>query len=102
MAFSDSLGLCGAGQGVQEQDPRLVLLWLSQVRWGYVVLDEGHKIRNPDSDITLVAKQVSRGPERCQSPDSHAPASRACQPISMLSVSWFLHVLDLFALLLHP
>ncbi|KAJ1988438.1 DNA repair protein rhp26 [Dimargaris cristalligena] len=25
-------------------------------RWGYVVLDEGHKIRNPDSEITLVCK----------------------------------------------
>ncbi len=31
------------------------------VDWGYVVLDEGHKIRNPDAHITLVAKQV-RGP----------------------------------------
>eukprot|EP00803_Ostreobium_quekettii_P007583 evm.model.scf_983.2 EVM.evm.TU.scf_983.2 scf_983:13173-28199(-) len=29
-----------------------------QTRWGYVVLDEGHKIRNPDAEITLVAKQV--------------------------------------------
>ncbi|KAK7204662.1 SNF2 family N-terminal domain-containing protein [Myxozyma melibiosi] len=26
--------------------------------WGYCVLDEGHKIRNPDSDISLVCKQV--------------------------------------------
>ncbi|KAI8970281.1 SNF2 family N-terminal domain-containing protein [Mycotypha africana] len=26
-------------------------------RWGYVVLDEGHKIRNPDSETTLVIKQ---------------------------------------------
>lgn len=25
-------------------------------RWQYVVLDEGHKIRNPDADITLVCK----------------------------------------------
>lgn len=32
----------------------------AQVRWGYAILDEGHKIRNPDSDITLVAKQVRR------------------------------------------
>mmetsp|Transcript_45072 Transcript_45072/g.72014 ORF Transcript_45072/g.72014 Transcript_45072/m.72014 type:complete len:1197 (-) Transcript_45072:101-3691(-) len=29
-----------------------------QRRWGYVILDEGHKIRNPDADITLVCKQV--------------------------------------------
>ncbi|ODQ66507.1 hypothetical protein NADFUDRAFT_57271 [Nadsonia fulvescens var. elongata DSM 6958] len=26
--------------------------------WGICVLDEGHKIRNPDSDISLVCKQV--------------------------------------------
>lgn len=26
--------------------------------WGYVVLDEGHKIRNPDAAITLVCKQL--------------------------------------------
>ena len=34
------------------------------VHWGYVVLDEGHKIRNPDAEVTLAAKQlptVSRG-----------------------------------------
>eukprot|EP00210_Caulerpa_lentillifera_P008211 g7840.t1 len=28
------------------------------VKWGYVVLDEGHKIKNPDTDITLLVKQV--------------------------------------------
>ncbi|RKP19637.1 hypothetical protein ROZALSC1DRAFT_28781, partial [Rozella allomycis CSF55] len=27
-------------------------------KWFYVVLDEGHKIRNPDSNITLVCKQL--------------------------------------------
>lgn len=32
---------------------------LLPVRWGLAVLDEGHKIRNPDSEVTLVAKQVS-------------------------------------------
>lgn len=26
--------------------------------WGYIILDEGHKIRNPDAEITLVAKQI--------------------------------------------
>lgn len=26
-------------------------------RWGYVILDEGHKIRNPDSSTTLAIKQ---------------------------------------------
>lgn len=28
--------------------------------WGYVILDEGHKIRNPDAEITLACKQVIR------------------------------------------
>ena len=32
-------------------------LLLSQ-HWQYVVLDEGHKIRNPDAEVTLVAKQL--------------------------------------------
>ncbi|KJE97993.1 Ercc6 protein [Capsaspora owczarzaki ATCC 30864] len=27
--------------------------------WDYVVLDEGHKIRNPDAEITMVCKQFS-------------------------------------------
>ncbi|CAI5756070.1 unnamed protein product [Candida verbasci] len=27
-------------------------------QWGYVVLDEGHKIRNPDSEISLTCKQI--------------------------------------------
>ena len=27
-------------------------------KWDYVVLDEGHKIRNPDAGITLTCKQV--------------------------------------------
>lgn len=26
--------------------------------WGYVILDEGHRIRNPDAEITLLCKQV--------------------------------------------
>ena len=26
--------------------------------WHYVLLDEGHKIRNPDSQITVACKQV--------------------------------------------
>ena len=26
--------------------------------WGYVILDEGHKIRNPDLDISLTCKQI--------------------------------------------
>ena len=31
---------------------------LLSIRWGYAVLDEGHKIRNPDADITICAKQL--------------------------------------------
>ena len=50
-------------------DPRGVLLTTYEhmrqmrdeilpVRWGYAVLDEGHKIRNPDADVTICAKQL--------------------------------------------
>jgi DNA excision repair protein ERCC-6 len=28
------------------------------VNWGYCVLDEGHKIKNPDAEITVVCKQL--------------------------------------------
>ena len=28
-------------------------------RFDYVILDEGHKIRNPDAEITLTCKQVN-------------------------------------------
>lgn len=31
---------------------------LLNVDWGYAVLDEGHKIRNPDSDISLTCKKL--------------------------------------------
>ena len=31
---------------------------LLSIRWGYAVLDEGHKIRNPDADVTICAKQL--------------------------------------------
>ncbi|KAL3701872.1 hypothetical protein R1sor_019894 [Riccia sorocarpa] len=31
---------------------------LLDINWGYAVLDEGHRIRNPDADITLVCKQL--------------------------------------------
>ena len=33
---------------------------LLRYQWDYVVLDEGHKIRNPDAEITLTCKQVSK------------------------------------------
>ncbi|WPT17739.1 DNA excision repair protein CSB [Picochlorum sp. SENEW3] len=31
---------------------------LIRVKWGYAILDEGHKIRNPDAEVTLAAKQL--------------------------------------------
>ena len=37
---------------------RLFAPQLLTVPWGYVVLDEGHKIRNPDADITQLCKQL--------------------------------------------
>lgn len=33
-------------------------LLISQ-KWDYVILDEGHKIRNPDAEITLSVKQFA-------------------------------------------
>lgn len=33
---------------------------LLKYNWHYVILDEGHKIRNPDAQITLACKQVSK------------------------------------------
>ncbi|KNC80608.1 hypothetical protein SARC_07031 [Sphaeroforma arctica JP610] len=32
--------------------------YLLPIRWDYVILDEGHKIRNPDADITIACKQL--------------------------------------------
>lgn len=31
---------------------------LLDINWGYAVLDEGHRIRNPNADVTLVCKQL--------------------------------------------
>ena len=31
---------------------------LLPLEWGYVVLDEGHRIRNPDTHIAIVCKQL--------------------------------------------
>ncbi|KAJ3122319.1 hypothetical protein HK098_002942 [Nowakowskiella sp. JEL0407] len=35
---------------------------LLPIKWSYCVLDEGHKIRNPDADITLTCKQLKTLP----------------------------------------
>eukprot|EP00897_Mesotaenium_endlicherianum_P003195 jgi/Mesen1/2903/ME000175S02056 len=37
---------------------RLARAQVLDVDWGYCVLDEGHRIRNPDAETTLVCKQV--------------------------------------------
>ncbi len=37
---------------------RIVREKLLDINWGYAVLDEGHRIRNPDAEITLVCKQL--------------------------------------------
>lgn len=31
---------------------------LLDIEWGYAVLDEGHRIRNPNTDVTLICKQL--------------------------------------------
>lgn len=37
---------------------RLVGEKLLDIEWGYAILDEGHRIRNPNAEITLVCKQL--------------------------------------------
>ena len=32
---------------------------LLEYDWHYIILDEGHKIRNPDAQVTLAAKQAT-------------------------------------------
>ena len=32
---------------------------LADRKWHYVILDEGHKIRNPDAQITLAVKRFT-------------------------------------------
>jgi DNA excision repair protein ERCC-6 len=31
---------------------------ITAVKWGYCVLDEGHKIRNPDAEVTMACKRI--------------------------------------------
>ncbi|KAI4364090.1 hypothetical protein MLD38_020227 [Melastoma candidum] len=37
---------------------RLLAEKLLDIEWGYAILDEGHRIRNPNAEITLVCKQL--------------------------------------------
>ena len=39
--------------GLQRNDALLL-----PIKWGFVVLDEGHKIRNPNANITMTCKQI--------------------------------------------
>ena len=61
------------------------------VPWGCAILDEGHKIRNPDAEVTLVAKQLQTVSPSChQTPleTSHTPLQ--CLPIAklLLTADW--------------
>lgn len=51
---------CNAVMITSYQGVRLYRDSLLRYKWDYVILDEGHKIRNPDADITLTCKQVSK------------------------------------------
>ncbi|KAJ0406645.1 hypothetical protein P43SY_009756 [Pythium insidiosum] len=56
------------GDGMRSRDGGVIVSTYENVRqyqelfldfeWDYVVLDEGHRIRNPDAEITLVCKQL--------------------------------------------
>ena len=52
---------CNAVVITTYQGVRLYRNTLLRYQWDYIVLDEGHKIRNPDADITLTCKQVTEG-----------------------------------------
>lgn len=65
---------------------------LLAVPWGVAVLDEGHAIRNPDANVTLVAKQARLfDPAFDCSPAVRSAAERtaalapASRPIPLLS-----------------
>ena len=51
---------CNAVVITTYQGVRLYRNTLLRHQWDYVILDEGHKIRNPDADITLTCKQVTK------------------------------------------
>ena len=54
-----SITECSAGILVTSYDQlRLQRDLLLNVAWGYAILDEGHKVRNPDAEVTLAAKQL--------------------------------------------
>jgi len=38
---------------------RIHASWFTSRRWDYVILDEGHRIRNPEAEVTRVCKQLN-------------------------------------------
>ena len=48
--------------------------------WDYVVLDEGHKIRNPDAEVTIAVKQFDT-PHRSVISFAHKCDAVAVEPI---------------------
>lgn len=63
------------------------------IRWGYAILDEGHKIRNPDADVTLVAKQLQTVSSNPQSSDAPWPLKEGLYYMHSfrLGCTWNLH-----------
>jgi DNA excision repair protein ERCC-6 len=57
-AYRSGRGILLTGYEVLRRHADLLL----PLDWGYVILDEGHRIRNPDAEITLICKQVREQP----------------------------------------
>ena len=57
-ALLDALTRCDGVVVSTYANIRLYNNLLLGYQWDYVILDEGHKIRNPDAEITQACKQV--------------------------------------------
>ncbi|KAI5004833.1 hypothetical protein ZWY2020_032076 [Hordeum vulgare] len=54
-------GVVNSGPGLlvaTYEQLRIIREKLLDIEWGYAVLDEGHRIRNPNAEVTLVCKQL--------------------------------------------
>ncbi|KAE8775632.1 DNA repair and recombination protein RAD26 [Hordeum vulgare] len=54
-------GVVNSGSGLlltTYEQLRIIREKLLDIEWGYAVLDEGHRIRNPNAEVTLVCKQL--------------------------------------------
>ena len=56
-------------------------------KWDYVVLDEGHKIRNPDAEVTLACKQVRDVQCMCSQEMQEERRKKVCPLFSLSSLS---------------